>query len=586
MIEKIYGDYNNISCVETEYSDFPVFGFDTETPNYTIRLLPISNGFSTNLIDVSAETILEEFIEYFRSVDAKTIYIFAHNLQFDFTVLMNQDLYDDDNMQLLNQQCQWKYGDVTIKFLNTTPYFASMRYDSGKVLEIRDTFSFFGRVKLSKLALSLKIGTKLKVDNEDFYREGIHKERSFRQYAKEDSRLTALIGREIMKYHAMENVSICVSSPQMAMKVFRKKFLTDEDSLIAPPNDEMMRAFELSYHGGKNGCYVIAPREYKNIKLYDINSAYPFAMSEIPNFNHCSYHHYRSKKAALTVSDKYEGIYKINCVSNCKYNSTFDHDFSPLKTLKKIWITSYELKSLIKHNCIEDLIIWEKILIIPDKKLHNPLADYANYYYALKATTSKTSPLYEYYKRGTLNSLYGKFIERRYSDMLPYSTRGPSYNPAIASLITGHARAYLHDLEHAGNSIHSATDSVFTTKTMPTSKGLGGLTLEGKGNVLLFRTKFYVFKDKTGKIIKYATHGFHGKVEQATRLWKKRGMPNPKELYHGKALKNLGEYVYQKMPTAGEFFLHKKLKLKLFGMNDMKSTIKLHWENIDNEKDN
>ncbi len=585
MIEEIYGGVKPMSMLKTQYKDFPIYGFDTETPNYKIRLLSISNGNTAELFDVTAETILDIFLEYFEKIPAKTIILFAHNLQFDFTVLMNQDLWSEDNRQLLNQHCSWEYGGVKIEFFNDKPYFGLIKYPNGKTIELRDTFSFFGRVSLKNLAKILGVGTKLSIDNEDFYDEESYKDIKFREYAKEDARLTACIGEKIMDFHAMYDIKLCVSGPQMAMSVFRKEYLKP-NQFIVPPNYNHLKYWEMSYHGGKNGCYRLSPSEHENIYLYDINSAYPFAMTKIPSFINCEY---ELKEGKQKINPNKSGIYQISGQSICEYNSTFDHDFTPLKTCHKIWITSYELESLIKHECMKDLEIHAAMFVKP-KSDKNPLADYALTYYKLKQETPKETALYFFYKVCMLNSLYGKFIERRYDDERDYSIRGPNYNPAIASLITGYTRSQLHEMEHEGKALHSATDSVFTAKKMKTSKELGGVSLEGFGKLQMLRTKCYMFwskekpknkeciKDKDYYLIKYATHGFHGKIEQFISLWNNRGKPS-NEKFKGRKLQH-SEYIYKKMPTAGEYFLHKKLHLKLFGMNEMKASLNVDWRNL------
>ena len=328
--------------------------------------------------------------------------------------------------------------------------------------------------------------------------------------------------------------------------------------------------------------------EHKKVYLYDINSAYPYAMTQIPSFLNCKYIVKDGKN--IKVDNKLEGIYRINALSTCLFNSTFDHDFTPLKQLNNIWITSYELKSLLNYGCIKKLKINAAILIVPQTK-ENPLSDYAKKYYSLKQTTPKNSALYPFYKITMLNSLYGKFIERRYDESLDYSLRGPNYNPAIATLITGFTRAQLHNMEHIGEALHSATDSVFTYKKMETSEELGGVSLEGYGKLQMFRTKCYMFwskekptgkeiiKDKEGMyLFKYAYHGFHGDIKQLINLWNTRGRPQPSS-FNGEKLKK-NQYLYKKMPTSKEFFIRKKSKLKLFGMNDLIATLNIDWRNL------
>ena len=586
MIESVYGKPNPFRHKKSKYIDYPVHGFDTETPNFTIRLLPISDGVNDYLYDVTAENILDIFLEHYDGVKAKSIILFAHNLEYDFTVLMNQELKDDNNMQLaFNQHCYWEYRGCQIYFFNERPHFGSITFPNGKVIFLKDTTAFFGMMKLSKLAKILDVENKLEVDTEDFMKEGIHLDANFRKYAIQDARTTALIGGVIMDFHSMNNIKPCVSGPSMAMSIFRKDYLKEGEELICP-NDKSIRHWELSYHGGKNGCYYLSPSEHKNVYLYDINSAYPFAMTKLPNFVNCNYE--------TEINPKFDkrkiGIYQISCVSHCNFNSTFDHDFTSLKTLNKTWITSYELHSLLEHNCINKLKI-HAAHFVKQIQGNSPLRKYAITYYKLKQNTPKDSALYPLYKITMLNSLYGKFIERRYDETLDYSLRGPNYNPAIASLITGHCRAQLHDMEHAGNALHSATDSVFTFKKMQTSKELGGISLEGFGKLQMFRNKVYLFwtrnKPKEGEIIKdknglylekYAYHGFNGTIHDLIWLWNHRGKPR-RQKFKGKWLKK-NEYIYKKMPTSKETLIHKNLKLKMFGMNILKKCLNIDWRNI------
>lgn len=587
MIEKIYGSIRELGHKNSSYTDCPVHGFDTETPNYKIRLMSISDGSNSNLYDVDANTILDIFLEHFDKVKAKRIILFAHNLKFDFTVLMNLDLQDENFRQLaFRKECSWKYAGCEIRFFNTTPYFGTIRYPNRKVIELRDTFSWFDTIKLSELSEAMKVGVKLKIDNEDFYHEGIHRDIKFREYAKVDALITARIGGKIMDFHSMNDIKPCVSGPQMAMAIMRKDYLRKGEVLTNPP-ERLMGPFELSYHGGKNGCYFLSPSEHENIHIYDINSAYPFAMTQIPSFVNCRY---QVKENINKFDPKETGIYRINALSRCKYNSSFDHDFTPLKTLRNIWVTSYELKTLIDYDCFDKLDI-DVGIFIKERSDRNPIGEYAKAYYKLKNITPKESPLYLFYKKTMLNSLYGKFIERRYDDQKDYSIRGSNYNPAIATLITGHTRAYLHSMEHNGNAIHSATDSVFTKNTMHTSRNLGGVSEEGYGRLQMFRNKVYLFwskkKPKKGEIIKnkhgeyllkYAYHGFHGTVKDLIYIWNNRGKPK-NEKFKGKNLKT-NEYIYEKMPTPGEFFIHKKLNLRMYGMNKMKATLNVDWRNL------
>jgi hypothetical protein len=113
---------------------------------------------------------------------------------------------------------------------------------------------------------------------------------------------------------------------------------------------------------------------------------------------------------------------------------------------------------------------------------------------------------------------------------------GGMFHPFIASAITARPRAYIHQIEHAHEAIHTATDGIYTYKKnvqrvpmMPkANKGLGSLQVEGAGDLLLLRNKLYILYSAEGKIesqalpgkriAKYAKHGFQGSVFDLERL--------------------------------------------------------------------
>jgi hypothetical protein len=142
-----------------------------------------------------------------------------------------------------------------------------------------------------------------------------------------------------------------------------------------------------------------------------------------------------------------------------------------------------------------------------------------------------------------LNSISGKFIQQRDvedEDGMVRWQPGPLYHPFIASLITGHTRSVMHQLEHHVQAIHTATDGVFCGKNnSPKGKrfpfapkeGLGSITSEGEDlELCLLRNKCYVMYSETPGdgfksfvrpdryVVKYASHGFQGSPKQLEEL--------------------------------------------------------------------
>jgi hypothetical protein len=266
---------------------------------------------------------------------------------------------------------------------------------------------------------------------------------------------------------------------------------------------------------------------------------YPFAMKSLPNFLTGKYFYVRK------YTPEYQGVY---CISGeivpDTYPVIFSHDFSPMKgRVRNIWVTSYELaealrmKEIILTKCTGWL--WR-----PDGKSEkNPFSDFVDFFFRLK-DTAKT-PSEKMLAKIILNSLYGKtiqtiegdkdkgdfkadftynaaqhlFLENRVRNMFMASGM---FNPFIATLITGFARAYLHRLEHKYKAIHSSTDSVKTVIKPADDKRLGGIKIECYGKCIIFRNKLYLHYNEAGELKKYALHGFLGRPEKLKEMFDKK----------------------------------------------------------------
>jgi hypothetical protein len=182
-----------------------------------------------------------------------------------------------------------------------------------------------------------------------------------------------------------------------------------------------------------------------------------------------------------------------------------------------------------------------------------PLKAFVEDFYERKESATD-KPMRAMYKF-ILNSISGKFIQTRKnnktqvisidhdnSSMLKVADEadmiaGGMFHPFIAALITAHTRARIHGVEHEYETIHTATDGVYTQHSVSERrlgrKGLGSLSVEGRGDLLMLRNKTYVlYADKpadpdkpvksqafAGKyIIKNALHGFQGTVFDLERM--------------------------------------------------------------------
>lgn len=517
-------------------SNVVVIGGDTETYKGEPLTLQLSAApGETDLIWVDKRTILEEFLSYMDKHISRHErgLVYFHNLDFDLVAL----LYGGDLTKFRDTEFKKKVGGWDIDIFCGKRYFAKARKAGHKSFYIIDSSAFLP-FSLKKIAKELRLAVEKlpppKGLGDVRFKPG---DKEFEAYARRDAEVQYYVARWIVDVHREYGVQPSVSLPQLAGRIFQKKFLSD-GQVIPPPPKDIIKAALLSYHGGKNGMYV-EPGRYEGVSEVDLNSAYPYAMQELPPMTVGEY----SKVSRYTP--EYAGIYCISGSSTCPYNAVFDDEFRPIRgKFSEVWITSYELAEALAQNEIKITSIWGYVWV-PGPGSENPFGDYVRYFYKMKQETPKENSLYTFYKLG-LNTLYGKLVQM--VEMLNEETReadfetwfdskgkikvkrvnktyraGAFFNPFIASLITGKVRAMIHNLEHRFKALHTATDSVKTLLPISgESAELGGYKLELKGRCILFRNKLYLHYNEAGDLKKFALHGFSGSPEQLLELYRKK----------------------------------------------------------------
>jgi len=499
-----------------------VYGLDTETYNGKPMTLQFSDGKEDKIFFINKNTITKKFLSILQSLPSskgeKSV-IYVLNLLFDFCQCFYPYWKKLIKQEKEDGQFEFKVNRWNIKgFITDDSQFAEIRKGK-KIFWLLDIGRFFVGISLDKAIKTLLHEKGKEEAPKDLGKKRYtRKDKKFVKYALWDVKKTQQIGNLITEFHNQWEVSQTWSIAQLAERIFRHHFL--EENLKGCPF-EIIRPALLSYHGGRNGVYV-KPDFYPFVYSYDIVSAYPFAMFNLPNFRNGEY--YKVKK----FEKKYVGIYCISGIKKkCKYPAFFANHFKEIiGKFENVWVTCYELEQALKYKEVKIEKIYGYIMY-PKTKEKSSLQEYVKTFIELKNNTSKEDTNYEFYKR-LLNALYGKFIQMREEKLDDGSSKwitGLMFQPFIASLITGFVRAYIHDLEHRFKSIHTSTDSIKTLNSIPKkylSKKLGGLSLEVKGKCLLIRNRLYLHYDENGELKKYALHGFKGKPEGLLKLWNKK----------------------------------------------------------------
>jgi len=475
------------------------------------------------------------------------IIIYGWNLTYEWTQLFH-DLPDIADQDEVNIEMAVDYGGHEYRFTwtvyNDKRVFAKIYNDASHLtIRVLDGMMFY-KTGLDKAAKILGLGEKYKA-NDDCMTPGpwhAHKhdnayiDRSlatdpeFLTYARRDAYITRLVGEQIVGLHETYDIPQTISAPHFASSVFKRQFLAAE---VALPERSLEQAGLFSYHGGKNGFYLPGPARIKGCWQYDITSAYPEAMRQLPNIETAEW-------VAIDRQTYQPGMHAVVIATldytRCPWRGMMLHNgqWPESGYIEDVCITSYELDAMVKRGECRILSLrgWAMM-----GETGGPLERYVDIFFDLKARSD--GPERETAKL-LLNSLYGKFFQKvslgivGYYDMdtrtiVEHNPDGPFdwragglYHPPIASLITGYVRAKIHGMEHKYRAIMTSTDGMFAYEPPDPAdlgKRLGGLTAD-HGDLSIWRERLYIFRSPTllddqGKPKpKAAYHGFWGKLEQ------------------------------------------------------------------------
>ena len=531
-----------------------IYGADTETiEGKPLTLQFYSEDLPCNEIIFTDEyTAMRAFLEWCgeRRLDYLHV-VYVHNLSFD----LPEFLYDPDIHRELcapGGAFDFSVGEWHLRGCFGAPTFCRITNKNNRrrillldsMLWLKTSLDNAAKIvcpSLPKLKRPRGLGTKMFTTRDD----------SFCEYAMRDAEVAYHIGKSVEKIHQEFAIQQAVSLADMSAKIFRHHFL---NYTIPQPSDSVIRAALSSYHGGKNNVIPNAfPKWHTGVHALDISSAYPFAMASLPSFeNKKGYRRITFRRGGMPRAIPEMGIYRISGTAvDCQWPVIFNHSFNPIRgRFSDIWVHGFEINEGLRAGEIKLTKIYGHFYD-DTKDRHEPaLKIFVNDFYARKE--NEKDKVLRYMYKIILNSLYGKFIQTRKSMRAEYYEIDPAdqskvkeseylelraggmFHPFIASAITAHTRAYMHQIEHTYAAMHTATDGIFTKRKIKRAiqgypkTGLGSLTVEASGDLVLLRNKCYILYSKNGKIKsqnfkgkrieKFAKHGFQGSVFDLERL--------------------------------------------------------------------
>jgi hypothetical protein len=526
-----------------------VIGFDSEqdTKNARPMLFQFSRAGESTDVDLrripqrrnaALDVFMSYLYDYCTRKDTEYVVV-GFNLKYEFTQLFGE--LPTDLMSLDEFEFRYELRDVSenLKATYIIRVVSDKRYGvvftnetTHRRVRLIDAAAFYPHESLNSVSEMLGIGRKEIVQDKRFTLDDLNNE-AFLTYARQDAWLTRKIGEYVIDLHIEYDVPTCITAPHFAARVFRRHFLHRE---IMLPDPELEQAGLYSYHGGKNGYYLGGPKSLANIYAYDITSAYPEAMRQLPNIENGEWHWADRYESGAHALWKIDGDYK-----SCQYRGIMRHENSwhGNGKITDAWTTSYELDAAIAEG---EFTITACVGWVFRGEPGGPLTEYVDRFFEAKRTAvgaaRNAAKLF-------LNSLYGKFfqkvplglvgfydaetlddlgnvrlVETDPSALFDYQAGG-LYHPPIASLITGFVRAKIHRLEHKYGAVMTSTDGFFALRApdpADVGKHLGGLTVE-RGHLSIWRERLYDFRPRgKGSKSKFALHGFRGKLDELRRI--------------------------------------------------------------------
>jgi len=452
----------------------PVIGLDTETYNGTPFL--IADSDARTLDDITTESV----IRFLFAKKYQNTWNFFYNISYDAEVILKL-LGEDLNSYKTTGSLTFPYDDYTLDYIPGKKLAIRKGHHSVIFFDIAQFYhttlvdAYLQNIgPLPEHYLSMK--KKRKQFSLRFYRRNKQKVVNYCVFDCQNTKKLAQnwIG---LFYKAFSFYSArWLSSGYLAEKVLIN------NGVIIPKFDstpyEIQRFAYQCYFGGR---FEILKRGFIGTAfLYDINSAYPFALSQIPDITKGQW--IQSNKIQ---NDAEIGFFKILVdVPDCKFVPPFPFRANRILVFPSgKFITFCTLDELLACQNVQYKIL-DSHQFIPDH-LEFPYIDFIVKMYKKRQELKQDGNPLELPIKIILNSIYGK------TGAVVKSRIGSLFNPVLFATITGKTRAQLYEFVCKNNlekSIVSfATDSICTTKELNlNSDKLGELSFEKSANDVFY----------------------------------------------------------------------------------------------------
>lgn len=442
-------------------------------------------------------TTVESFRREFKKKRYKNKIVYAHNAEYDLSCIFD-NIYKADPTAIFNGKF--------ICMSNKNCSFA----DSYNILptSVRNLGELLGIPK-QELGKNLKSHV-TKIDTDIAY----------------CTRDCEIVYKSLEKIFEEIEPSFTIGS--LSLKLFRKKYLK-ETVKINSFNDDFFSA----YYGGRTEAFYLGEC---NGKVYDINSAYPWAMANGSFINPSTI-----KSVSPTFLQKYLADEKYNGMASVIVEVDDEYPVLPFRHDGKLifpcgkFSGEYMLSELryALKNSNTKIIECDSLLV--SRVIQSPFTEFVSDIYTKR--NASTNEFEKYYLKLFLNNLYGKLVQRSKEAYMYCANELDAMKhirqkkikhaelrkvhggyflvyeqnkffdhviPAWGAEITARVRIKLHEAikNNSKKILYCDTDSIFTNgkAKIKLSSDLGGWKLEGKRIKEIRALKDYVFYKEDGEL--------------------------------------------------------------------------------------
>lgn len=343
-------------------------------------------GYATLKSKIFTTKNFNRFIDFV--LNYKKAYIYAHNLAFDFRVIL----------PFLMQREFEVLGGIT----ESTAFFIRTRKDKKYQYWISTT-NFF-RVKLSQLG-EIFGKNKKKIRYEEIGKS--LNDKLLREYLIRDVEILRDVVRNLSNIENKYRVKTSFTASQLALRIFQKNYEYEWNKIHFGDNK---KEFHNWYFGGRVEYFKLG--KFKNVLYLDINSLYPFVGSKFPlpiklvkTLNYIE-----DENEIKKLLNKYSVLAKVKVKTN-KYIPPYPKKYKGKLIFPKgefwVFLNTPEIGLAVKSG---EFIKANDIYLFRNDYIFK---GFFTDFYKLKKQINRNNPNYLFVKL-ILNSLTGKFGQFRY----------------------------------------------------------------------------------------------------------------------------------------------------------------------------